>query len=105
MLYLISEQVDRIKAHSYPLLSEVANPYSLAGKKKYIENASLEELLLFLTPTKGAKLIFNFVQTFGDRVEDYQTFMKELSRILSLKPFYKYPAFLPLYVEKHKDDF
>jgi hypothetical protein len=42
LLYMISEQIDRIKAHSYPLLSEVSNPYSLAGKKGYISNSSLE---------------------------------------------------------------
>ena len=104
LLYLISEQIDRIKAHSYPQLSEVSNPYSLAGKRGYISNASLEELLMFLTPQKGAKLVYNIVATFGNRIEDPDTFLKELSKLLSVKPFYKYPSFLPLYVQKHKED-
>ena len=104
LLYLISEQIDRIKAHSFPQLSEVSNPYSLAGKKGYISNASLEELLMFLTPQKGAKLVYNIVKTFGNRIEDPDSFLKELSKLLSVKPFYKYPSFLPLYVQKYKQD-
>jgi hypothetical protein len=104
LLYLISEQIDRIKAHSFPLMGEVSNPYSLAGKKGYIANASLEELLISLSPSKGAKLIYSIVQTFGDRVEDPASLLNQLTTRLSMQPLYKYPSFLPLYAEEHKND-
>ncbi len=69
LLYLVSEQVDKIKAYAYPALKSVNNPYSLAGKKGYIINSILEELLSFLTPRKGAKLLHNLLVIFGDRIE------------------------------------
>lgn len=44
LLYLISEQIDRIKAYSYMELEEIENPYSLAGKKKFINHEQIMKL-------------------------------------------------------------
>lgn len=49
LLYLVSEQIDKIKAYAYPQLSNIPNPYSLAGKKAFISNSMVEQLLSFLT--------------------------------------------------------
>lgn len=44
LLYLISEQIDRIKAYSFMELNEIENPYSLSGKKKFIHSGHIISL-------------------------------------------------------------
>lgn len=75
LLYLISEQIDKIKAYAYPQLGNIPNPYSLAGKKGFIRNRMVEELLNFLTYRKGSVLVYNFLRIFGDRVENPSVLM------------------------------
>ena len=63
LLYLISEHVDRAKSFSYNQLIDIPNPYSLRGKKKFIKNQEVLQLLDYLG-SKSLVLIYNITCTF-----------------------------------------
>lgn len=106
LLYLIAEQIDRTKGYAYPQLSSIANPYSLAGKKGFISNQMVEQLLAFFgkSSDRGAILVYNFLRIFGDRVENPSELMNSISALVAENPVYNYPPFLTLYVESNKED-
>lgn len=77
LLYFISEQVDRMKAFSYMELHEIENPYSLAGKKNFINHEQILKLYDYFGE-RSSILIFTFVQTFGDRIDKTQPIISRL---------------------------
>ena len=90
LLYLISEQIDRTIAYSYMELQEIVNPYSLAGKKKFINCEQILKLYEYLGE-KSAVLIYTFVKVFGHRIDDPDRILERLKRNLTKNPDYSFP--------------
>ena len=102
MLYLISEQIDRIKAYSYIELSGIENPYSLAGKKKFISHEHMMKLYDYFGENCSV-LMYNFVKIFDQRIDDPEIVMRRIKDVITKKPDYGFPEFLSIYIDKNKD--
>lgn len=102
LLYLISEHIDRIKSFSYNQLVDINNPYSLRGKKKFIKNQEVIQLLEHLG-TKSLVLIYNITCTFTHCLDNPKAIFDEIGRRVSDDPHYDFPEFLPLFIEENKD--
>lgn len=103
LLYLISEHIDRVKSFSYNQLVHIVNPYSLRGKKNFIKNQEVMQLLEHLG-RKALVLIYNITRTFTHCLENPQAIFEEIRKRLSDYPHYDFPEFLPLFIEENKDN-
>lgn len=102
LLYLISEQIDRIKAYSYIELEDIENPYSLSGKKRFINHEHIMKLYDYFGEG-SLVLIYNFVKIFGQRIDNPNIIMNKIQEVITRKPDYGFPEFLSIYIDKNKD--
>lgn len=90
LLNLISEHIDRIKSFSYNQLVHIVNPYSLRGKKKFIKNQEVMQLLEHLGK-KALVLIYNITCTFTHCLENPKAIFEEIGKRVSTHPHYYFP--------------
>ena len=83
-------------------LIEIDNPYSLAGKKNFINCEQILKLFDYLGE-RSAILIYTFVKVFGKRIDHPDRILDKLKITLSKEPDYSFPEFLDLFIEKNKD--
>jgi phosphatidylinositol 4-kinase len=102
LLYLISEQIDRIKAYSYMELEAIENPYSLAGKKKFINHEQIMKLYEYFGESSSV-LIYNFLKVFGRRIDNPSIIMDKLKEVITVKPDYGFPEFLGVFIDNNRD--
>ena len=103
LLYLISEQVDRIKAYSYNELKDVENPYSLAGKKSFINFSQIMKLYDYFGE-KSSILMYTFVKVFGNRIDNTEPILTRIKETITKKPDYGFPEFLDLFIQQNMNN-